>query len=280
MKPSKLLVTLFVLSLPIAVLLGCAQQNDGAGTKATVEQKASGIAPASTYLSELYSSYDTFDKGIKDGSSIPLSLELFVTDTIDGYVYDKHVIVAVWNELSKLRIDLDHPKQDEVKGNRISFSFDSGSEVITFPFRTTEYMEFTDKTQFGVENPQKVQELVDMLTVLVQEQMPKPGDELVERNGAYYWDADGDQMLEHMRLDVIANGDEAPNVMDIHLYNTGMDVSASLNHAYTVKRVVLKQDAKGPYVVMEYEKGDYYKHDIPAKCTIRLVGDKLECTES
>lgn len=279
MKPSKLLVALLVLSLPVAALLGCAQQGDGAGTNASTEQQASHMVPVSTYLSERYDSYDDFDKGIRDGSSIPQSLELFVSDTIDGYVYDKDLIVAVWSELSKLNIDLDHPKQDEVKGSMISFSFDSGKEVISFPFRTTKYMEFTDKTQLGVENPQKVQELVDMLTVLVQEQMPKPGDELKERNGAYFWDANGDQMLEHMWLDVIANGDEAPNAMEIRLLNASMDVSTSLDHAYTIKRVVLEQDEKGPYVVLEYDQGDHYKHDTPATCTIRLVGDKLECTE-
>ena len=279
MKPSKLLVTLLVLSLPVAVLLGCAQQGDGVGANTSVGQQVSRMVPVSTYLSERYASYDAFDKGIRDGSGIPQSLELFVSDTIDGYVYDKDLIVAVWSELSKLNIDLGHPKQDEVEGSMISFSFDTGKEVISFPFRTTEYMEFTDKTQLGVENPQKVQELVDMLTALVQEQMPKPGDELTEHNGAYFWDADGDQMLEHMWLDVVENGDEAPNAMEIRLLNANMDVSASLDHAYTVKRVVLEQDEKGPYVVLEYDQGDHYKHDIPATCTIRLVGDQLQCTE-
>ena len=257
------------------ILVGCGQAPTTSGstsgeptstTNDNDDTKDSDSATMADYLHEHYASFDTFDEGIKSDSSIPQSLRLTVTDKTDGFVYDKETIVDVWNQLCAIRIDLKNPTNDHVSGEVIAFDFDSGKEVIPFAFLTEKYASFSTDDLYPVLNPQEVLALVDRVTEQVEKNAPKAGDTLVEHNGAYFWDADGDKMLEHMWLDFNNNGDEASSGYTVRLFNAKYDVDAYLNDTYGIKSVVLQEDEKGPYVVITTDNGHH---------SVRLVADKL-----
>ena len=256
-------------------LVGCGQVPTTGGstsgeptstTDAKDDTKDSDSATMADYLHERYASFDTFDEGIKSGNGIPQSLRLTVTDKTDGYVYDKETIVDVWNQLCAVRIDLKNPTKDHTDEEIIAFDFDSGKEVIPFAFLTEKYASFNTDDLYPVLNSQEVLALVNRVTELVEKNAPKAGDTLVEHNGAYFWDADGDKMLEHMWLDFNNNGDEASSGYTVRLFNAKYDVDAYLNDTYEIKSVVLQEDEKGPYVVITTGNGQH---------TARLVADEL-----
>lgn len=257
------------------VLTGCGQQAPSeepkpeeptTTTDGKDEPKEAVTTTMADYLHEHYASFDTFDEGIKSGESIPVSLRLFVTDKTDGYVYDKATIVELWNQLSAVKIDLENPTKDQMSGDAIVFDFDSGRELIPFPFKTYEYADFGLGELYAVQNPEEVRALVDRVAKLAAENMPKAGDELVDQNGAYLWDADGDGMLEHMWLDFNNNGDEAPSGYSIRLFNAKYDLDAYLDNTHEISSVVLQQDDGGYYVVLKTDNGDH---------TVRLVKGEL-----
>lgn len=274
MRFAKLLVALFA----VVLLAGCAAQKVESTQEPSQEpaQQKSNTTTIAECLGKHYASWNEFDQGIQSGTQIPQSLQLHVDKTIDGYVYDKDVITSFWNRLSQLRVAAEPSKDEKIEGERISFTFDSGKEIIPFRFRTTRYVELSDGTYYAVEETDKVQELVDELKGLVEQEMPKAGTELEKQNDAYFWDANGDGMLEHMWIDVVNNGDEAPSVMNVRVFSEDLDVSDSINGGYSVDRVTLMEDDQGPYVVLDYAAGDYYSHDTPKQCTVRLVGDELK----
>lgn len=266
----------FVALLAVVLLVGCSAGK----SEPQPQSQESGSMTMGELLSTHLASWNEFNEGVRSGEQIPQSLELYVSDTVDGYVYDKDVIASFWNRLSQLRVDAEHPVEGEGEGSRISFSFDSGKEVITYGFRTTEYAELHDKTRYAMEDPSALQKLVDELKELVAQEMPKEGSELQPQNGAYFWDATGDGMLEHMWIDVTDNGDEAPSVMNVRVFGEDLDTSAIINGGYSVNSVTLNRDDQGPYVVLDYNSGDYYSHDTPSRCVIRVVGDELRVEDA
>jgi hypothetical protein len=96
------------------------------------------------YMHECYSSFDMFDQGIQTGTSIPQSVSLYAEGATQGTITDEDAIVELWNALSEVRIDLEHRQNFSYEGRYISFSFDSGKELIPFPFSTVELAKFDD----------------------------------------------------------------------------------------------------------------------------------------
>lgn len=277
-----------VVAIVCALLAGCGQnastelnqtQDNNETTNATTTVESS-LPTLDEYMSKTWASYDEYDMGIAKGTFVPQSLRLIVGDDVDGYVHDKDTIVRTWNALKKIRVDLDHPQTDASTGDFISFDFDSGHDVVGFRFRTAEYAEAHDKTQYRVEDPSEVVTLIEELKPLIDKEKPKVGDELPNENGVYLWDANNDGTLEHVGFDVSANGDEAPNSADVKVTGKKVEASAWIDRFYGKKSVVLREDDKGPYLDLTYYTGDYWNHDGIASCTIRLVGDKLIVEEA
>lgn len=235
------------------------------------EPISSDTATMGDYLHEHYGSFDEFNEGIQSGKSIPVSLRVYAEDETDGYVYDKDVIVDAWNQLCAVRIDLDNPTKEYAEDGYFVFDFDSGREVIPFPFCTTEYADFSTGELYPVQNPEEVGALLKRLTQLAEQNMPNAGDELTDQNGAYLWDADGDGMLEHMWLDFNGNGDEAASGYTIRVFDTELDATEYLDNVYEIKSVVLQQDSDGYYVLLKTDGHDY---------TVRLVDSELMVEEA
>ncbi len=237
----------------------------------------SGTVTIGEYLTK-YTSYPAFDKGIKDGSSIPQSLKLFENGQTLGFVHDEATITQYWNALSAVRIDLEHPVYTPFEDGYLSFSFDSGQELITFAFRTADLADFGDRL-YPVEDPAAVRELANTLAGLVEKPQEDGGVELRQEGNAYWWDANGNGVEECVSLEFIDNGDEAPNVLELFVSGDGFGAYGYVNGAYEVTSMKGYVDAQGPYLVVSYFAGDYYRHDHPAECMIRLVDDQLEVTE-
>ncbi len=101
------------------------------------------------------------------------------------------------------------------------------------------------------------------------------GDKVPYENGAYLWDADGDGTREHMWVEFCDNGDEAPSSLSVRVFGDKLDASGYIERAYEIDEIESGTDDKGPYLVVRYLQGDYYRHDHIATCTLRVVGDEL-----
>lgn len=233
------------------------------------------------YMSKRFASFDTFDQGIRSGEEIPPSLRLYVAGELDGYVHDKDVIAQCWTTLCDIRIDTRNPKTKKNNDEYISFSFDSYTEVIPFPFNSSEYADFSDGDLFTVKDPEKVDTLVKSLSKLVKEEWNQNGTWIPEENGTYLWDADGDGNPEHLSIRFIDNGDEAPSVLELtlHSYITDVHATGYINFGYSVDSIVGNDDIRGPYILVKYSKGDNYYHGIAAQCKVRLMDGELVVEE-
>jgi len=120
----------------------------------------SGTVTMAEYMHESYGSFDKFDQGIQTGTSIPQSVSLYAEGATQGTITDEDAIVELWNALSEVRIDLEHGQNFSYEGRYISFSFDSGRELIPFPFSTVELAKFDDDEVYPVENPDEVERLM------------------------------------------------------------------------------------------------------------------------
>ena len=120
----------------------------------------SGTVTMAEYMHECYSSFDKFDQGIQTGTSIPESVSLYAEGATQGTITDEAAIVELWNALSEVRIDLEHRQDWSYEGQYISFSFDSGRELIPFPFSTVELAKFVNDEVYPVENPDEVERLM------------------------------------------------------------------------------------------------------------------------
>ena len=210
---------------------------------------------------------------MQSGSEEPHSLRLYVSGTTDGYVHDQQLMHEFWDELCAVRIDVDHPVSAVIDDGYLSFSFDWNTELIPFPFCTSEYAQFSEGELFPVENPDAVQSLVARLSDLIEE--GQTDDELPFEDGAYLWDADGDGTRERVTVSAVDNGDEAPNVLVIRVYGDTMDVEGVIERAYGIEGIRAASDEAGPYLTLHYLEGDYYAHDHIATCMLRVAGDKL-----
>ena len=54
-----------------------------------------------------------------------------------------------------------------------------------------------------------------------------------------------------------------------------MDASGPIEGAYGIERVLAAIDEEGPYLIVDFPRGDYYSHDRTATCTVRVVGEEL-----
>lgn len=260
---------------------GTSSAESSAPGSETSESATGGTTTLAAIMSDRYASFDKFDEGIQGGEEIPQSLHLFIDGSFDGYVHDRDVIVEYWNALSAIRVDADKATSNASKEGVILFDFDSGKEIIPFTFYTDEYAELDSSNCCPVADPQEVSRLVDSLRELVNEEKEANLGKLVEENGVYLWDADGDGNPEHLDFSYIDNGDEAPSVMVVSLYGfiTNVDTMAYIDRAYGVESLECGEDDQGPYVLVSYAQGDYYSHDHVAQCKLRLVKGELVVEE-
>lgn len=239
----------------------------------------SGVVTMADYMRERYTSYEAFDQGIQSEGNVPQSLRLFASGETVGYAYDAETITAFWNALSALRINLDEPVYTPYEDGYVSFSFDSGKELIVFSFSTSELAQFAKDELYPIQDPAAVDALVEELTSLVKDYKPAAGDELVlVEDGYYAWDANDDGSLDRIELTYVDNGDEAPSVIVMHIQGKGVDATGVLERTYQVQSLVGDVDAEGPYLLVTYDAGDYYSHDWQAQCIVRLAGSELAVT--
>ena len=237
--------------------------------------------PLSAYMRERHASFDKFDKGIRSGEGIPESLRLFVKGAFDGYIHDKDLIAEYWDALCAIRIDMANPTEKGEADAFVSFSFDSWTEVVPFQFDAAGYAVGTDGKLYPLLNPDELNALIDSLKAQVKEEQAAMGNTVSNENGAYLWDVDGDGNPEHLAAEFNDNGDEAPSGIALSLYGyiTDVEAEAYLDGAYEIESVELAEDAKRPYLLVNYLAGDYYAHDHPAKCALRFADGKLEVEE-
>lgn len=298
MKALRTVRTIASTTLVVALLAGCGQtastSADGAGAAVTSVDAASVTSADATsgatstqagtmtmreYLGGRYASYDLFDEGIQSGTNVPPRLEVYTDGGLIGFISDQATIVEAWNELSALTMDAGASTTRESKEGSFGFGFDSGRELIAFDFRTSAYASFVNDECIPMTDPAAVEAIYERLSKLAQASAPEVGTELVAENDAYFWDANADGTLEHMWIDFNNNGDEALSNMILRVFGGDLDVSGYLDGAYGVERVTLMEDERGPYVTIDYVKGDFYSHDTPARATVRLEGDQLVVEE-
>ena len=89
------------------------------------------------------------------------------------------------------------------------------------------------------------------------------------------WDADGDGTEEELLFEYHDNGDEAPSVIEVTLYLKDNEPQTWIDGAYGLNRILMKEDAEGPYLQIDYVMGDYYSHDAEGHCTLRLKDGEL-----
>ncbi|MBR3316322.1 MAG: hypothetical protein IKG21_00685 [Atopobiaceae bacterium] len=249
----------------------------------TAEQKVSpygltGTVTMAQYMSERYSSFNQFDDAMRNNKQLVQSLQLYVANTTDEYVRDDAFMRRMWNDLCSIRINLENTTSKTTKDDYISFSFDSGRELISFPFRTTAYAFFDDDAVFAVENPKAVQDLIDDFNKLPANKTEQAGTEVPFEDGSYLWDADANGQVERLHATFNDNGDEAPSTITLSLTGDGIDAAAYLNGAYSIEKIAEKADDKGPYLVVDYMQGDFYSHDHLAQCTLRYADGELQIT--
>ena len=83
------------------------------------------------------------------------------------------------------------------------------------------------------------------------------------------WDADGDGEEEELSFEYHDLGDEAPSYIEIILYKGSEQVENILDRAYALRSIQAKEDKEGPYLVIDYDQGDYYSHDAEGRCFLR-----------
>ena len=227
------------------------------------------------YMRQFVAGYDDFQKGVLDGTRLPDRMHLFVAEDASVYITDAEAMKHAFETLAHVRIDVTNPVEGVgILDGDIDFSFEWDGRVVAFSFETADYASFSDGKMYVCEDPATVSELVDYLKKYA-EQPAEPGTELTEVKGAYQWDADGDGQDETLSFDFVDQGDEAPSGFEVSLRGQNVNTGEWLVGAYEITSVVAQEDGQGPYVRVSYFAGDYYQHDYPATCTLRLVDGKL-----
>ena len=281
-----LVMALTAIAICTCGLAGCGAQAtssslDSASNAAPSQSSGENTASTQTLaecMGTRYASFNEFDEGIQSGKNIPPTMRFHVKEGVDSRIHDKDTIQRVWKRLCELRVPKKRVESHPADEITTVFDFDSGSESIPFGFCNTSLVHVTDDEVYEIQDPSELDALVKELVSLVKssESQGGAGNELKEEKGAYFWDADGDGSKEHMWLDFNNNGDEAPSGMQVRIFGSNFDASAYLDGAYAISSVKLQKDERGPYVTVDYDQGDYYSHDNPARCAIRVVDGKIE----
>lgn len=286
--------TLFVCALAFSPLAGCGGNASSSAAVNASTSSATSVAPGSDtadhlvppygltgsvtmeqYMQQFVAGYDDFQKGVLDGTRLPDRMHLFVAEDASVYITDAEAMKHAFETLSQVRINVTSPIEGvEILDGDIDVSFEWDGRVVAFSFETTDYASFSDGKMYACEDPATVSELVDYLKKYA-EQPAEAGTELMEVKGAYQWDADGDGQDETLSFDFVDQGDEAPSGFQVSLRGLNVNTGEWLDGAYEITSVVAQEDEQGPFVRVSYFAGDYYQHDSPAACTLRLVDGKL-----
>ena len=90
----------------------------------------------------------------------------------------------------------------------------------------------------------------------------------------FAWDIDGDGEAEKFYFDIIDNGDEAPNVMEICLYSGKYDM-LSIDGGYGIKALAGIPEEGNRRIEMIYYTGTYYFSGFENRGYIRVEDGKL-----
>ena len=91
---------------------------------------------------------------------------------------------------------------------------------------------------------------------------------------SFQWDTNDDGSMETVLVNYYKNGDEAPDAIGLTL---GRDNDEGfIDRAYEIENVREGSDDEGPFLVIDYECGDYYSHDTIARSRVRLVNGVFE----
>lgn len=249
-------------------------------SSASSGQAADGTITMADYLRDKMASFDQFDAGIRSSDDFIQSLRLLKEFSFEGYLHDPAAIREYWDALSKVRIDVANAT-DKAHDPYVNFSFDSGRECISFGFKGSDYAWFGGGMAYPVQNPEEVKALQDSLLALIEKEQATRNENVPYENGAYLWDANGDGNYEHLSFKFSDNGDEAPSVMLMTLEGPISNVEAEgmIDAAYDIGSLESGTDEKGPYLIVECTRGDFYSHNYPTKVKVRLAGNKLVVEE-
>ena len=267
-----------VMEIVLVSLTGCTGSEKA--PKLEPPYDLSGGVTMGEYMGKYVASFDEYAAGLADGSLPADKLEVFSVEDVYGEVTDQELIKQAFDKLAQVRIDVDHPVEDvAILDGDISFSFEWDGRVIMFDFLTTEYATFSDGKMYKVEDPATVGGVLDELRNNVHEPGEPEGDVAQAQGSSYEWDANGDGSYERLDIDFIDNGDEAPSVMQLTLYDGGSVMAEGwIDSAYEIQMVIIGKDEQGTYAQVHYLAGDYYQHDTEAVCTLRLVDGKIVTT--
>ena len=93
---------------------------------------------------------------------------------------------------------------------------------------------------------------------------------------SFRWDTNDDGTMETVLVNYYKNGDEAPDSIGLTLGRNNDE--GIIDSAYEIERVREGSDNEGPFLVIDYQCGDYYSHDSIASSQVRLVSGVFETT--
>ncbi len=88
------------------------------------------------------------------------------------------------------------------------------------------------------------------------------------------WDADGDGTPETVTFDYEDLGDEAASYVTVTLENEE-PLKTSIDLAKRIVRIYAREDADGPYLLVEYNYENLLTEEADADCVIRLIDGEL-----
>ena len=91
---------------------------------------------------------------------------------------------------------------------------------------------------------------------------------------SFQWDTNDDGTVETVLVNYYKNGDEAPDAIGLTMGRNNDE--GIIDNAYEIERVREGSDSQGPFLVIDYQYGDYYSHDDIARSQVRVVSGVFE----
>ncbi len=221
--------------------------------------------------------FDAFAAGIDSGEDLPSQLFFYgangTTDTID----DQTFVIQAWDRLCNMEISPREAQDATGKAGDLLFSFmwEDGRSY-TFSFLTSDFFLDPYDVPHEITNPEHMAMLLTSLInyrdhqIEMAEAQAAKGKQITLVDGNIFsWDVDGDGTDETFSVTYHDNGDEAPNQIEIQGVSSWYG-STWIDAAYSITDMYARSDDQGPYLYVDYTWGDYWGHDNPGFCEIRL----------
>ena len=238
-------------------------------------------SPAGTVLREALSSeeFDAMAAGIADGSDMPVSVLCYKDNSYSDELTDPEAIADLWTGLCDVAIDKEKPVDvPDIDDGTADFVFKwADGRTRTFTFLMSDFFSPDNgATYYAVVNPARANTVMKAAFDYIAEKNSQSDGtgRKIEFNmiSGFYWDGDGDGTEEYYEIEHYANGDEAPDAIEIK----GDNGSVFLDRAYEIKEIkAYPDDEGGEFLVIKYTFGDYYSHDAFAFAELRIVDGVL-----